>query len=463
LAAEAPKPAPVKETFAKPAAAPPTPRPDNPKPDGQRLAISIYSGGGQALVQDVRTLDLPLGRQKIELKDVSNQIQPASVSLAAPDLVIAEQNFDFDLLTPAKLMEKAVGRQVQIVRTNPGNGQETTETATVLAANNGVVLKIGERVEVLRDDGSPTRVIFDGVPANLRARPTLSVTVDSLKPGRRDATLTYLTRGLDWRADYVAVFDEKASKLDFQGWITLTNSTSTTFPDVKTDLVARPADTGNVPIRGVTRAGREVSQTERLGDAYIYPLKEPVTIAASQQKQVGFIEANHVAAQKVYQYIADGFESSDEPSHVSSVLQFSNSSSGGLAAPLPAGVVRMYMRDDQGALKLIGESPVGHTPQGSDLSLRIGEAFDVTVQPTQVSNQVVDRRRTRYEMSYLLRNAKPETVTVQLRHQGLYAASSTVMTESLKSRRIDASTLQWAVPVPAGGQTTLTFKVEERY
>src|SRR6185503_11002186 len=207
------------------------------RPDNQRLAITIYNGG-QALVQDVRSLDLPAGRQRIELKEVSNEIAPASVSLAAPDLAIVEQNFDFDLLTPSKLMEKAVGKQVQIVRTNPGNGQQVTETATVLAANEGVVLKIGDRIEILRDDGAPARVIFDGVPQNLRARPTLSVTVDSAKAGRRDATLTYLTRGLDWRADYVAVFDEKAGRLDFQGWITLINTTSTTFADVKADLVA---------------------------------------------------------------------------------------------------------------------------------------------------------------------------------------------------------------------------------
>src|SRR6185437_4288082 len=282
------------------------PRPDDPKIDNQRLSITIYNGG-QALVQDVRSLDLPAGRQRIELREVSNEIAPASVSLAAPDLAIVEQNFDFDLLTPSKLMEKAVGKQVQIVRTNPGNGQQVTETATVLAANEGVVLKIGDRIEVLRDDGTPTRVIFDGVPQNLRARPTLSVTVDSAKAGRRDATLTYLTGGLDWRADYVAVFDEKASRLDFQGWITLINQTSTTFTDVKTDLVAGSPTAGRAaPIRGVTRGGTEAAtDVQQVGDSYLYPLKERTTIAANQQKQVGFIEAEKVAAQRVYEFRAN--------------------------------------------------------------------------------------------------------------------------------------------------------------
>ena len=440
------------------------PDPGEARLDNQRLAITIYSGG-QALVQDVRSLDLPAGRRRVELRDVSNQIQPASVSLSAPDIAIVEQNFDFDLLTPSKLMEKAVGKQVQIVRTNPGNGQQVTETATVLAANGGVVLKIGNRIEVLRDDGAPTRVIFDGVPENLRARPTLSVTVDSAKAGRRDATLTYLTRGLNWRADYVAVFDEKAARLDFQGWITLINQTSTTFADVRTELVAGSPQTAGGPIanpgpiRGVVRGGVEANPSE-LGDTYFYPLKERTTIAANQQKQVGFIEADKVSAQRVYQYRAYDFQSLVNPAHVDSVLQFSNSRAGGLAEPLPAGTVRIYMRDADGALKLIGESNIGHTPQGSDLSLRTGEAFDITVQPTVVSEQTVDKKRTRHEMTYLVRNAKDTPVTVQLR-QGTYLPNLKVLEESIKSQRVDASEVRWDVPVPAEGETKLTFRVEE--
>jgi hypothetical protein len=451
----------------QPAPAPPKAAavPDEPKPDNQRLAITIYNGG-QALVQDVRSLDLPAGRRRIELRDVSNQIQPASVSLSAADLSIVEQNFDFDLLTPSKLMEKAVGKQVQIVRTNPGNGQQVTETATVLAANGGVVLKIGDRIEVLRDDGTPTRVIFDGVPENLRARPTLSVTVDSARAGRRDATLTYLTRGLNWRADYVAVFDEKASRLDFQGWITLINQTSTTFSDVKTELVAGTPQTVGPgpnpnpgPIRGVVRGGAEANPSE-LGDTYFYPLKERTTIAANQQKQVGFIEANQVAAQRVYQFRTSVFQSLTNPAHADAVLQFSNSRAGGLAAPLPAGTVRIYMRDTDGALKLIGESNIGHTPQGSDLSLRTGEAFDITVQPTVVSEQTVDKKHTRHEMSYLVRNAKDTPVTVQLR-QGTFMPNLKVLEESIKSQRVDASEVEWSVQVPAQGETKLTFRAEE--
>ncbi len=427
--------------------------------EGPGLSITLYNSG-QALVQDVRALDIPAGRQRIELKDVSNQIQAQTVSLSAPDVAIVEQNFDFDLLTPSKMMEKAVGRQVQIVRTNPGNGQQVTETATVLSANDGVVLKIGDRIEVLRDDGAPARVIFDGVPENLRARPTLSVTVDSARAGKRDATLTYVTNGLQWRADYVTVFDEAASKLKFQGWITLTNETSTTFENARTDLVAGGQGGSGGRIRGVVKAGTEAADGHRVGDSYVYPLKERTTIAANQQKQVSFIEAAGVPAKKVYQYRSSGFRSLPNPAHADAVLQFTNSRAAGLASPLPAGTVRIYMHDTDGTLKFIGESAIDHTPQGSDLSLRTGDAFDVTIQPTQVSQTIVDKRRTRYEMAFLLHNAQKSPVTVQLRQDSLYGESK-VLDESLKSRRVDASNLEWSVPVPAEGETKLTFTVEQ--
>jgi hypothetical protein len=184
------------------------------------LSVTIYADD-LALVQDRRDIEVKGGRQRIEFQDVSAQIRPETASLTAGDISIVEQNFDFDLLTPAKLMEKAVGHEVTIVRVNPATGAETREEALVLATNGGVVLKIGQRIEVLRDDGLPVRVIFDKVPENLRARPTLSVTVIGGHAGTRPATLSYLTPGLGWRADYVALYNEADSKIDVQGWVTL--------------------------------------------------------------------------------------------------------------------------------------------------------------------------------------------------------------------------------------------------
>ncbi len=192
------------------------------------VAVTIYNNN-LALVQDTRQLNIPAQRSRQEFPDVSAQIRPETVSLSADGIEIVEQNFDFDLLSPQAMMEKAVGQTITLVRTNPANGQETRERATVLAVNRGVVLRIGDRIEVLRDDGLPVRVIFDKVPENLRARPTLSVTLESQRGGTRPVTLSYLTPGLGWKADYVTMFDERVGKIDVQGWVTLTNNTGTTY------------------------------------------------------------------------------------------------------------------------------------------------------------------------------------------------------------------------------------------
>ena len=438
------------------------------------LWVTIYNAD-QALVDDVRRLDLPAGRQRLELKDVSAAIRPETVTLTGEGLSIVEQNFDFDLLTPQKMMEKAVGQQVQIVRTNPGDGKETTETATVLSANEGVILKIGDRIEVLRDDGVPTRVIFNGIPQDLRARPTLSVTVDSSRAGPRLVDLSYLTTGLSWRADYVALFDETGGRLDLQGWITLTNTSGTPFVDADTQLVAgQVAIAGNTPppyrpisrprvgaIAGVVRGGAEAGAGPgaSVGDVHVYRLPERTTIAQNQTKQVSFLDAHGVSAHKVYRWSQSDFESADNPSSAEVAVAFANSSAGGLAAGLPAGTIRVYERDAGGAPKFVGENPIGHTPQGSELAVKIGEAFDVTVQPTLVSSQVISKRRTRYAMSYRLSNARPGPVTVELRQGGLHE-QNTVIVESQPGRAVDAYTRAWAVTVPAGGETTLTATLE---
>lgn len=432
------------------------------------VSVTIYNSD-LALVEDARSLDLRSGRQTLEFKDVSAQIRPETVSLSAPGVTILEQNFDYDLLTPDKLMEKAVGQQVKIVRTNPGDGKETTEVATVLAANQGVILKIGDRIEVLRDDGVPTRVIFDRVPETLRARPTLSVSVDAASAGPRQAKLSYLTSGLSWKADYVALFDEAKNTLDLQGWITLSNQSGTPFENARAQLVAgdvnqlnqanvyRPTPRRGTP--GMVSAGAESGTGQRVADYYVYPLPERTTIAANQNKQVGFLSAQGVAARKVYEIRESGFASQAEPEKAAVAIQFSNARLTGLGSQLPAGTMRIYMRDASGDPKFVGENAIGHTPGGSELSIKTGDAFDVSSQATLVAETKVSRTRSRYEMRYLLRNARSEPVTVELRQAGLWRDGE-VKAESLKSRRIDARTLGWSVPVPANGETTLTFTVE---
>jgi len=192
--------------------------------DQQSVAVTIYNEN-LALVKDVRRLAIERGHNRLALREVSARIRPETAllrSLSHPgSLALLEQNFDFDLLTPAKLLEKYVGREVRIVRTHPQTGAETLETATVLAANQGVVLRIGDRIET----GRPGRIVFDSVPPNLRDRPTLVTELDSGRAGAQTVELSYLSGGLSWKADYVAELNAKDDALDLNGWVTLTNPT----------------------------------------------------------------------------------------------------------------------------------------------------------------------------------------------------------------------------------------------
>ena len=432
------------------------------------VSVTIYNDN-LALVQDVRQLNIPAGRSVQDFPGVSGQIRAETVGFSAADTGIIEQNFDYDLLSPSKLMEKAVGETVTIVRINPATGAETRERARVLAANGGVVLQIGSRIEVLRDDRLPTRVIFDKVPNNLRARPTLSVTLNSTRAGTRAAQLSYLTSGLGWKADYVALFDEKAGRMDVQGWVTLTNNTGTTFDDAKTLLVAGTPNVnggGNYPVRtNIRSAGIESADRESLGDFYLYPLAARTTIANAQTKQVSFLDVSGASAQKAYEYSNRWLGTQNEPQSVATVLEFSSSSDGGLGDALPAGTVRVYMKDASGQPQFMGENVIGHTPMGSELGLKTGEAFDVKVKATVTERQRLSSTKWRTSMSYELSNARPDAVTVSLIQNGLdfYWDDTRIVSESLASARRSSDSVVWKVPVPANGRTTVAAVFETRF
>lgn len=430
------------------------------------IDITIYADN-QALVQDVRRVTFTGAPQKIEFKNVSAQIRAETASLSAGDLRIIEQNFDYDLLSPAKIMENAVGQTITLVRTNPATGAETREQALVLAANGGVVLQIGNRIEVLRDDGLPVRVIFDKVPPNMRADPTLSMTVVGAA-GTREAALRYLTPGLGWRADYVALFDEKAGAIDVQGWVTLTNNSGTTYDDARAVLVAGTPRLIGQGYRGrpynggMVEAGTESGTRERLGDYYLYPLAERTTIANLQTKQVSFLDVHGAPATHGYEARFGWMQTSDQPLSAATVYSFSSSAQGGLGDQLPAGIVRFYIRDSRGQAQFIGEHAIGHTPMGSKLAISTGDAFDVKVRPVVESRTRVNDSRWRTGMKYLLTNALPKPVKVTVIQGGLWG-DTRIMTESQKSERRDADTAAWTVTVPANGKAELTALFDTRF
>jgi hypothetical protein len=458
------------------------------------LSVTIYNNG-QSLVQDVRQLNIASGRSTVVFPDVSAMIRPETLSFNAANTSIVEQNFDFDLLTPQKLMEKAVGQTVTLIRTNPATGQETMQRAEVLSVYGGVVIRVDGHIEVLRDDGLPVRVLFDQLPPNLRARPTLSVSLESTRGGTRPASIRYLTPGLGWSSDYVAMYDEARGTVDMQGWVTLTNTTGTTFHAANTLLVAGNVNGGYAqPRRDLVRPGTETANRERLGDFYLYPIAERTTIANNQTKQVSFLDVQGVPARRVYSREIGWLNSDSDPVNASAAISFSSSRDGGLGDALPAGTVRFYQRDNSGNPQFIGENGIGHTPMGSVLSLRTGDAFDIFVQAEVESrNQItaaeyvrsaryrvieagevtrevqVDRAVDYYQttMSYTFTNAKPEAVEVELTQGGLdygwWARDFRVTAEDVPGEQLNAGNRLYRVSVPANGTRVVRVTYQTKY
>ncbi|WP_374568771.1 DUF4139 domain-containing protein [Ideonella sp.] len=448
--------------------------------DQQSVAVTIYNAD-LALVKDTRRLTLERGANRIALRDVSATMRPETAQLRSVSnpgsFSLLEQNFDFDLLTPAALLEKSVGKTVRIVKTHPTSGAETTESAQVLSAHDGVVLKIGDRIET----GLPGRIVFDGVPANLRDRPTLVTELDSQRAGPQEVELSYLTKGLAWRADYVAELSADDRVIDLNGWFTLTNQSGTSYSNAKLQLVAgdvnlvqeEPMEADEAADGRVYAPPPEVTVSqEALFEYHLYTVGRPTTLADQQTKQVALLNASGVPVTKelVLQgqegYYTDSVGEIGKTLKTAVYIEFANREDTHLGEPLPKGVVRLYKRDSAGNAQFVGEDSIDHTPKNETVRLHVGDAFDVTADKKQTDwRQRDSKKRSReiHESAYeiVLHNAKPEAVTVAVREP--VPGDWTMLQESQPHRKVAAGTAEWRVKVPAEGSATLKYRVLTRF
>jgi hypothetical protein len=448
--------------------------------DQQSVAVTIYNEN-LALVKDVRRVTLEAGTNRLALREVSGRMRPETAllrSLSHPGtLRLLEQNFDFDLLTPAKLLEKYVGRSVRIVRTHPTTGAESMEDAIVLAANSGVVLKIGDRIET----GLPGRIVYDGVPANLRDRPTLVTELETRRAGAQTVELSYLSGGLSWKADYVAELNAADDALDLNGWVTLTNTSGTAYPNARLQLVAGDVNQVRDEMRLAAKSGRmremaaapaaDMAQ-ESLFEYHLYTLARPTTIADKQTKQVALLGASGVPVAKELvlrgsdYYYRSSVGDIGQKMKVGVFVQLENRESSRLGMPMPKGVVRVYKKDGAGNAQFVGEDRIDHTPKNESVRLKLGEAFDVTADKKQTDfrrREPTNRASYVHESAYeiVLRNAKKEAVTVMVREP--VPGDWTMLEETHRHAKAAAGTAEWRIAVLPEGSTTLRYRVLVRY
>lgn len=449
--------------------------------DQQELSLTVYNRD-LALIRDVRNVSLNKGMNRVAVREVSAQIRPETAiitSLSHPDsLSLFEQNFDYDLLTPQQLLQKYVGKQVRVIKTHPTTGAEKEEVATVLSANNGVVLKIGDRIET----GAPGRIVYDQVPSNLRDRPTLSVLVNSNVSKKQSVELSYLSGGLSWKADYVAKLDKTEKHLDLNGWVTLNNQSGASYHNAKLQLVAgdvnRVSQMHSKKHRSLERmqtmaadAMPEMAE-ESLFEYHLYTLGHKTDVLQNQTKQVALLSASKIPVNKEfllrgnqhYYYNRNGVIA--DKLKVGVYVEFENEKQHGLGIALPKGIVRVYKNDSSGNAQFIGEDRVDHTPKDETIRLKLGDAFDVTASKKQTSykkesafGKYKHAASSSYEIE--LHNTKDEDVVVKVLEP--VPGDWKMIKSSLEHEKVNAHTAQWLVKVPAEKRVTLSYSVLVRY
>jgi len=444
--------------------------------DQTGVSLTIYNVN-LGLVKDQREIKLVKGTGELRFMDVASQIIPTSVhikSLLDPaSLQVLEQNYEYDLLNPQKLLDKYVGKDVKLYYRNPYTEREEIVTATLLSNNGGPIFKIGNEITF----GHPGRIIFPGVPENLISKPTLLWLLENHLSKAQKVEATYLTNGINWRADYVVTLNEKDDKADLSGWVTIDNKSGTTYKDAKLKLVAgdvnRVKDEYEYKTKMLRAAVAEAApkkdqfKEEEFFEYHIYTLQRPSTIKDNQTKQISLISADTVPVKKgllyrgarYYYYNQHGEVMSNQK--VGVFVEIANKKENNLGIPLPKGIIRVYKHDKEGSLQFVGEDSIDHTPKDEKVRIKLGDAFDVVGNRKQTDWKKIayDTYEAAFEIS--LRNHKKEDVVVRVVEP--IPGDWKMLISSHEYTKTEAFTAEFNIPVPKDKETKLTYRVRMRF
>jgi hypothetical protein len=444
--------------------------------DQKDLAVTVYNSN-VALVRDVRRLRLPAGTLDLRYMDIAAEVNPATVhivSLTAPkDLSVLEQNYEYDLLSPQKLLQKYVGKELTLVRTETENNstKEVSVKATLLALNEGPVWKVAN--EIVTGMGTD-RYVFPDLPENLYSKPTLIWLLDIARGGEQTVEASYLTNQMNWNADYVLTIGSNQKGADLNGWVTVVNNSGTDFRNAQLQLVAgevhRVAEAlpqAPRPMMKAAVAGAAQFAQEPISEYHLYSLERRTNLQDKETKQISLLAATGVGFSKVFevdgqQYYYHNAQRPGEPikEPVQVHIKFKNSQENSLGMPLPAGTVRVYQGDSKGRVQFIGEDRIGHTPQDETLDLRIGNAFDVVAERKQTDFKSFGRAfEFAFEIS--LRNHKPDPITVIVNEP--IGGDWTMLDSNYKSEKTGAFAAQFEVPVAANAESVLKYRVRVQW
>jgi len=453
------------------------------------LQLTVYNSNF-ALVRDTRAVSFTNGINSIEVSDVAAKIDPTSVlfkTLTSPNSVtILEQNYQYDLISPDNILNKSVGQRVTFTSFDQ-SGKPFAQSGILLAppANGGVVIKADDGTMILRPQG---QVSLEKMPEGLHPKPTLQWLLASTKAESQDAQISYITDGIGWKADYVALVNKDDSALDLTGWVTLNNNSGATYKDAKLTLMA-----GDVRRAQPTVARRAMSRVDNLKsevalsqfqeqsffEYHMYSMERPTTIRDNETKQLSLLGASGASVTKEMIYDGrkqwwmgwwydgrtdfnpgGGYDTSNYHK-VNVILEVKNSKENHMGMPLPKGRIRVYKLDDNGAQQFVGEDSIDHTPKDEKIRLYIGDAFDVVgdykrTDFKQIANSVIEE-----SFQVNVRNHKDTAVDVKVVDH--VWSDWSVLRSSAKYTKKDAHTIEFPIKVPANGETIVTYTIRTKW
>jgi hypothetical protein len=450
------------------------------------VSVTVYNQG-TALIQDRRTFVLEDGINVVNFTDVASSIDATSVSftsLTDPDgTYVLEQNYVYDLVDTSALLRRYIDQTIEVT-TLSYSGEADLFTGQLLAGNSREIILQMAGGEVVVITGTITNIRFPELPDGLITRPTLRWMLASSMSGDQQVELTYLTGGISWTADYILLLNQDETALDLNGWITLTNTSGTAYHDAQLKLIAgdvnRLPEPGlydyemveieyammaNAPDSGV--AQREFSEYQ------LYEIGRPVTVGNNETKQVEFVTAAGVPANTFFVYSSSqpfynyGYAMTDQyygQSGITDVgiyLEFSTDDDGGAGADLPAGRIRVYQEDIDGAALLIGENSIDHTPEGEEVEIYLGNAFDLVGERIQTDFTLVTNTVLRETYKIKLRNRKDdETVEIRIPETLFRWSNWEILDSSHWWEQLDSNTIEFRVSVEPGEEAVITYTVQ---
>ena len=433
------------------------------------VEVAVYNNN-IGLIKDTRKIILPSGEGELRFMGVASQIMPVTVhveSLNYPkDFYVVEQNYEYDLINADKLLDKYVGKKVKIIVWNEYQDRKETVEAILLSNNNGQIYKINNEIFV----GHPGIKVLPEIPEDLIAKPTLTWLYDNSAPSEHNLEVSYLTNNISWKADYVVVLNKDDTSANISGWVTLDNKSGATYRNASLKLIA--GDVHRVtevyrdkPVMMRHMEGRAAPQFEEkpFFEYHMYDLQRKTTIKDKQTKQVSLLEAAGTKIQK--EFIVEGSQSiftrqyrSNNPRQpVNVYIKFVNTEDNNLGIPIPEGIMRLYKTDDKGSLLFIGEDRVDHTPVDEEISLKIGDAFDVVAERLQTDYKQITTRLHESEWEITLKNHKKEDVMVSI-IEPLFGNWS-VIDNSHSYTKKDAFTIKFDVKVPKDDEVKVKYRL----